>query len=269
MTHGSRKRVSEGLRVLRSVRARDRPALLGYLALNLVERSTGLSFHARTRTIHLEDGSRVAYQTFSSQLGPYVEILLDGIYDRCPGFDATPGQTVFDLGANIGFYTLKHARAVGPRGHVYAFEPNPRTFQLLLRNVRDNGLHWVTCLPYAVSSKSRETVTLWSSPRWTSTASLFPDTKRTGTEGVAVETISLDDFVAEAGIGRIDILKIDTEGAEALVVEGGLRRALPMARRVVMESHRTREKVRELLEPLGFKMVLDDRAHHVVFFTQE
>ncbi|HEX9841452.1 MAG TPA: FkbM family methyltransferase, partial [bacterium] len=55
-----------------------------------------------------------------------------------------PGRAVLDVGANVGHYTLVAARAVGPRGHVWAFEPAPRPFAALTANVRLNGLRNVT-----------------------------------------------------------------------------------------------------------------------------
>ena len=83
-----------------------------------------------------------------------------------------------------------------------------------------------------------------------------------------VEGTTLDAFVEAHGIERIDILKLDTEGAEADIVKGGLQRALPITRRVVMESHNTRYQVRDLLAPLQFQLALDDRSSHVVYFER-
>jgi tRNA G37 N-methylase Trm5 len=56
-----------------------------------------------------------------------------------------PGATVLDIGANIGYFTLLMARCVGPSGHVYAFEPEPKNFELLQHNVRRNNYANVTC----------------------------------------------------------------------------------------------------------------------------
>ena len=50
-----------------------------------------------------------------------------------------PGDTVIDVGANVGYYTLLAARKVGPRGKVVAFEPDPESFSFLKRNVKANG----------------------------------------------------------------------------------------------------------------------------------
>ena len=79
---------------------------------------------------------------------------------------------------------------------------------------------------------------------------------------------TLDAFVQAHRIEHIDILKMDTEGAEAEIVKGGLKYALPVTQRVVMESHGTRYLVRDLLAPLGFELVLDYQARNVVYFER-
>jgi FkbM family methyltransferase len=260
------RRVGKSFRLLRSARWSERLGIAGYLAMNSFARLTGHAGRPYLLTLRA-NGLRIAYETFSSQLGPYIDIFLDQVYEQVPGFRAQPGQTVLDIGANIGFYTLRQATAVCSAGRVYAFEPNPRAFELLTRNVRANALDWVTCVPKAVS-RNQETARLWLSPRWSSTASLFHDARRTGEDGISVSSITLDEFVEEHGIERIDILKMDTEGAEAIIVEGGLRSALPATDRVVMESHRTRARVTELLAPLGFHVTLDDTRNHIVYFEK-
>ena len=66
-----------------------------------------------------------------------------------------PGQTIVDLGANMGFYTLQFARSVGPAGHVHAFEPLERNRAKLFRNVALNGFEdRVTINPEAVSERT-------------------------------------------------------------------------------------------------------------------
>jgi FkbM family methyltransferase len=218
-------------------------------------------------TVTLPTGMKASFTTYSSQLGPFVDIFVKRIYEKIPSFVGKRGQVVFDLGANVGFYTLLQAAAVGPTGHVYAFEPQREAYEMLRRNVEQNELGWVTCVHRAVFSASGEELTLWSCPRWSSTASLYRGT-RTGDRGGTVTSISLDDFVEERGIDRIDIVKMDTEGAEASIIQGGLRRAMPITKRVVMESHVTKDQVRRLLAPLGFEMVLDYRAENCAYFER-
>src|SRR5712691_9034867 len=65
-------------------------------------------------------------------------------------------DTVFlDIGANIGFFSLKLSKRLGPQGRVYAFEPHPRIYELLRRNVYVNGLSKVVaCFELALSDKN-------------------------------------------------------------------------------------------------------------------
>jgi FkbM family methyltransferase len=263
------RKLARGLRqgrlLLSSAERRDRPSLSAYLVLDALSKTTGLRGKPRQRTLHV-DGMEVTYETFSAQLGPYVAVFVEKVYEQCPGFESRPGDTIVDLGAHIGFYALKEGKAVGPSGRVYAFEPNPSVFELLRANVDHNGLKWVECVPLAVTDRS-DHATLWTSPRWSTTASLY-QSGRTGTHGIRVPTISLDEFVKSHDIRKIDILKMDTEGAEPLIVTGGMERALPITDRIVMQSHRTRHQVRKLLQPLGFRMVMDATLDNIVYFAK-
>jgi FkbM family methyltransferase len=126
------------------------------------------------------------------------------------------GMTVVDVGANVGYYTLLAARLVGEKGKVFAFEPNPENFALLTRNVAANGYKNVVLVPKAVSNQS-------------GTASLLIDKAssgghslsafRGGADFVQVETVSLDEYFADRQ-ERIDVLKIDAEGAEMAILNG-------------------------------------------------
>jgi FkbM family methyltransferase len=264
-----RRQLREGARLLRSVRGWDRAKLGFYLGSNAISRILRIRVPRYDITLRLAKGLKMKVRTFSSQIGPYIEIYLDRVYERIPQFASAPGQTVLDIGANVGFYTVRQAAAVGPTGRVFSFEPNPSSYRRLLENVTSNSLTWVTCLPFAASSESGANVALYASDRGSSTASLFHDEMRTGSRSVNVETITLDDFVERFHVDRIDLLKLDAEGAEALAIEGGIKRALLRTDRIVMESHRTRHRVRRLLEPLGFELVLTDDKHHVQYYMRK
>lgn len=127
-----------------------------------------------------------------------------------------PGQTFVDVGANIGYYTLLAARLVGPKGKVYAFEPDQSNFSLLVRNVRQNGYSNVVVVPRAVSSKSR-VQRLFLSESNPGDHQLF-DSKE-GRKSVEVQTVALDDWFKK-GNEKIDLIKMDIQGTEAGVLEG-------------------------------------------------
>ena len=134
------------------------------------------------------------------------------------------GMCVFDVGANIGYYTLLAARAVGPAGRVYAFEPEPRNFELLTRNVSENGFTNVRPVNAAVSSGAG-VVRLHLDDANFGAHSLEVGSVRTSSgRSVDVETVFLDRFADEALSFEAGVLvKVDVQGAEALVVAGAQR----------------------------------------------
>lgn len=126
------------------------------------------------------------------------------------------GDMALDIGAHIGYFTLIMARYIGETGKVFAFEPSPTNFKLLKKNIKLNGYKNVALIPMAISNK-KEKVTLYLSPRNSGNHSLF---KIKGhKKSINVNTLSLDDYFEKADF-NIDFAKIDTEGAEFLVIEG-------------------------------------------------
>ena len=128
-----------------------------------------------------------------------------------------PGMVVVDVGANIGIYTLHGARLTGPGGRVFSFEPTPRTFEVLKENVLTNGFgDRVQLFPMAVSNQNGQ-APLYTQKGQCGWNSLFRYEDQAD-EPVMVETVCLDD--ALQSIDRIDILKIDAEGAEPFILRG-------------------------------------------------
>ncbi len=127
-----------------------------------------------------------------------------------------PGGIVFDVGAHVGYHTLRFARLVGPTGRVVAFEPHPGNFRLLRRNVERRDLSWVTLVPAAVSDAAGRRP--FHQTALSMGGSLWPLKEHSGR--IEVTQTSLDGFAAETGIERADLIKIDVEGAEPEVLEG-------------------------------------------------
>lgn len=123
-----------------------------------------------------------------------------------------PGQVVIDVGANVGYHTLLMADLVGSRGRVYAFEPTPKTFSLLKKNIELNGFRNVTSVQKAVSNKTG-TVKLYLCKSDGSNKIFDSGENKSFVE---VETVRLDEAVP----GKVDFVKIDVEGIECLVLEG-------------------------------------------------
>ena len=135
-----------------------------------------------------------------------------------------PGDVFLDVGANVGYYALLAAEAVGPRGAVHAFEPVPANCAALRANVALNNLENVTTNEMAVGDGAARELTLYiragaENSGW---ASVTRSETRPG-EPVRVPATTLDEFVGDRGIERVALVKIDAEGAEPLVLRGGAR----------------------------------------------
>jgi FkbM family methyltransferase len=138
----------------------------------------------------------------------------------------SPGDTFVDVGANIGYFTMMAARAVGPSGSVVAFEPSPATRRLLEENLRRNSLDNVRIVEAAAGADDG-VIPLYRAPWNNAETSTLP---LPGTEHEAdVRSIAVPEALSEAELARARIIKIDVEGAEPAVLEGIRRYASRLA----------------------------------------
>jgi FkbM family methyltransferase len=128
-----------------------------------------------------------------------------------------PTDVCLDVGANVGYYTLLMAR-VASEGKVHAFEPDPVNHGLLSVNVALNRLSNVVLNQVALGSEPGESTFVVADDR---AFSSFKDTGRQVVREVtSVPVTSVDEYVVRGGIPRVDVMKVDVEGAEGVVVEG-------------------------------------------------
>jgi FkbM family methyltransferase len=177
------------------------------------------------------------------------------------------GMSVLDIGANVGFHTLLFARAVGVGGHVWAFEPDPGNFTMLLRNLELNPYRNVIAVPSAVGAATG-TVSLYRSS-FHCDHRVYPT--REGQPSIPVDMISVDEFLSPGQ--RVDLVKMDIQGAEGMALRG-MRRTLASNPGLVMlmefwpeglrKSGFKPEEVLSDLERLGFALYrIDDRTGNV------
>jgi FkbM family methyltransferase len=149
------------------------------------------------------------------------------------------GAVFYDVGANVGFFTLIGARLVRPNGYVRAFEPHPDNAAVLEHNIEINGLRNVELIRAAVGAE-------------TGTAKLAGETPLTlhlSAQGIDVPLVTLDELAENL---PPTLIKIDVEGAELDVLEGAkdtLARDRPV---VVCEVHDTAEQCAALLTAAGY-----------------
>lgn len=157
-----------------------------------------------------------------------------------------PGAVFYDLGANVGFFSLIASQLVGPEGHVYALEPSPATARALRSNVVRNGLGNVTVIEAAAG---RDDGTAWLDPGEgdVSQSARLSEDGQTG--GLPVRVVSIDTLVRD-GARPPDVVKIDVEGAEADAVHG-MRVSLAANRpSIVCEIHQTLHTVEHPVEAI-------------------
>lgn len=135
----------------------------------------------------------------------------------------SPGAIALDVGAHHGFHTLMMALWAGPGGHVHAFEPNAENALVLQANVALNRLSHCTCLPVAVGSH-------------TGTAWMEGQSVALGGGCRQVPMTSVDEYCEQAGLERVDVLKIDVEGFEIEVLRGAAQ-ALAKGAKLALELH--------------------------------
>jgi len=172
-----------------------------------------------------------------------------------------PGMVFYDLGANIGLYSLLAARIVGANGRVFSFEPDPEVSARLRRNVARNGFSNITVVEAGVWSSSGDVnfvPAAASSPDHGTGSFVGSDA---GVAGMPVRCVALDDFLADAPPPAA--IKCDVEGAEVEVLRGAaklLERHHPW---ILCEIHSEANgrATREFLRRLGYAVEPVDENH--------
>jgi FkbM family methyltransferase len=141
---------------------------------------------------------------------------------RFLGEQVKPGMVVFDIGANIGFYTTLLARRVGPTGRIHAFEPDPVSFEILAGRV---ARHPNVTVTQAAAADRPGRVTLFCNRLNRADNRVYAHGGDIPLEAMAVSALTLDDYCEAHGIDRIDALKMDVQGAEVAAL-AGFRRTL-------------------------------------------
>ncbi|GAA4318171.1 FkbM family methyltransferase [Compostibacter hankyongensis] len=138
------------------------------------------------------------------------------------------GDTVLDIGSNLGEVLLNFARRTGKNGRVYGFEPHPVTFNKLKRNVELNPFSCISLFNLGLSDRKGSFSMAVPDERNTGMNRILPEGEAPGS--LRVDTEKLDDFVLAQELDRVDLIKIDVEGFELFVLRGGeatLRRFRP------------------------------------------
>jgi FkbM family methyltransferase len=136
------------------------------------------------------------------------------LFSRC----LAEGMTVFDIGANIGLYTLMASHKVGNAGMVYAFEPSAWAMGRLEKNVSDFGRGNVKLIKAAVGDREGPMCFNITEDDAYNSLGGAPMKKIIAKE--TIDVVSLDSFIVKEAVKGVDVIKCDAEGADYLVFKG-------------------------------------------------
>lgn len=222
---------------------------------------------AELRDLHL-DGYRfrLNMRTAPAAIDTLIDLWIDNAHMRLPGFDGQANRTVIDIGANEGFYSLRIKRQ-NPSARVLAVEPVQATYARLTDNIALNSCHKVYPLRAAacnadgpLSLQRHTTVPTVSSldvsaleQGWIKPESL----REEAVPGCRLDSIMRD--YRRYGFDKIDVLKIDVEGAELAVLQGA-RETLAKTARIVLEWHAplTKRGAITFLVRQGFRLLREE-----------
>jgi FkbM family methyltransferase len=177
----------------------------------------------KTLTLTMVDGVHIVVHDTLDLITPYVLAEQRDWFENEIRFVRRllqPGGRVIDIGANHGVYTLSMAKALGPGGQVWAFEPASLVAGLLERSLAINGFEHVVVERSAVSDRVGQARLAVSMNSELNTLALDASAA-SATETVPLTT--LDDGMARYGWRGIDLVKIDAEGEEDRILRGGSR----------------------------------------------
>lgn len=217
---------------------------------------------AREDTSLTLQGIKYSVGINSHETTVFGEIYHDRGYERAEDFVPKAGWVVVDIGANVGIFAVQQAlRGV----RVYAFEPNPDCYRRLRWTVEANKLSdSITAYNLAIGA-TQGVGTMMVERGFTLGGMIQLLDVANSSDRITISITSLDDVVPTLNVARIDLMKIDTEGAEVAALRGA-ERTLEIVDRLIMEyhSHDLREQVKALLHERGFMLVRQDDHDPVV-----
>lgn len=175
------------------------------------------------------------------------------------------GMVMLDVGANIGEVSMAAAQRVGYSGHVFAFEPMPSLYEKLSFNLSRNGLTQAKAIRKGLADKAVVAPIYFAEAQFIDgtkhdgLGTLYPTKDRAGVAG-EIELTTLDSFFTEMNLPRVDLIKIDVEGAELDVLRGGQQTLAHYRPHLIIEVQNetsgsagyAADEILSFLEPMGY-----------------
>mgnify|MGYP000868130894 FL=1 len=166
------------------------------------------------------------------------------------------GMTIYDIGANIGYYVCMERGLIGDNGRVVAIEPSPTNIDLLRKNIELNGLEGVDIFQLAIGDKvSNEQFHLSTQSNLNTFHNTGSGVQHLSGETIEVEMVTVPELVKRTGL-KPDLIRMDVEGHEVEVINGmldeiALGNISPM---IIFETHLTRYSEEHSIEKTLIRM---------------
>lgn len=216
------------------------------LILDLTERVTNLGKHIRYR-YYLD--FKLFYSCSKNGTGIVNHVMCDRIYEKetCTFLEESlkniDNPTFIDVGANIGLISLYMLKKV-PNLKVYAFEPSPHQHMLFAKTIEENKISDKIQLFDLAASDKEDKILFFVHNEANCSGDGFHDTGRGGAgNSINVKTMPLDIWWKNNGQQKIDLIKVDTEGAELLVFKGAEEMILACSPVIFFEMQEVNYKV--------------------------
>jgi FkbM family methyltransferase len=240
----------------------------------------------------LSNGMRICCPIVEQVEGLYHEIFQKKVYLQ-HGIDIHKGDYIFDVGANIGMFTL-FVYSITKSAHVYSFEPIPRTFDMLNSTVRLNNLD-VELFACGLSDETKE-VPFTSFPRLSALSSQFPESREQlkfivryflddkvrgnisetvlekyflKTQLITCPVTTISHIMRLKQIERVDLLKIDAEQSEVVILQGIQEQDWEKIRQIVIEVHSTEllNHVVNILKKRKYRLIIEGEGNLYLLYA--
>lgn len=206
------------------------------------------------------NGASIKYRAMTSDM--YV---IEDIFNRneyhLNSLGLPEDAVIMDIGAHIGAFTIA-ATQIAPDGRVLAFEPMPSNYKVLKKNVKTNNLEQVAIFPLAISGQDGQ-VRLYVNENNTAGHSM---TSMTSGKYHSVPSITLTKAIQDNRIRRIDLLKMDCEGAEYDILFNTPESTLRLIDKIIMEYHGSSDfqasSLADFLISFGFSVTIVKEYDH-------
>ncbi len=185
-----------------------------------------------------------------------IELMLhEAYYEPVEWVDLREGDFFLDIGAFVGWHSIRAARIVGPSARVISLEPDPINRRQLEKNLALNHVTNCTVIPLGAWSKTGEDLG-WSTEK-SPDCSRIEENQSSG----GIKTTTVDDLVAELRLTRLDWIKMDIEGGEVEALKGADNTLRNFRPRLFVEVHNTVQPVKDLLGRYGYSIEREAYDH--------